>query len=180
MSQADVKQALLKTIAGIQSNPEFSKAVFRAEAEWQEDVRCSVKVRDFAPMTVDEPPELGGQDSAINPVELVLAALGTCQEIMYAAYASVMDIQLDAVKVNVRGYLDLKGLFGLDPDVPPGYQKITFQADLESNASEEQLQKLIETVERHCPVLDILKRAQHVTGEARIGGRLVHELNDAA
>lgn len=61
MSQADVKQALLKTIEGIQSNPEFSKVVFRADTGGQEDVRCSATVCDFVPMTVDEPPELGGQ-----------------------------------------------------------------------------------------------------------------------
>ena len=45
-------------------------------------------------MLVDEPRDIGGSDEAINPVELVLVALGTCQEIMYAAYAAVMGIQV--------------------------------------------------------------------------------------
>lgn len=180
MSQASVKDALTKTIAGIQQNPSIANVVFRAETEWVDDVRCSATVRDFAPMTIDEPPELGGQDSAANPVELVLVALGTCQEIMYSAYAAVMDIQLDSVKVNVRGYLDLKGLFGLDADVPPGYKRITFETLIESPADDDSLRKLIETVEGHCPVLDILARPQSVSGTAKVNGRELHSLTTNA
>ena len=181
MSQASVKDALTKTIAGIQANPAGSNVVFRAETAWVEDVRCTAMIRNFDPMTIDEPPELGGQDSAANPVELVLAALGTCQEIMYSAYASVMDIPLNSVKVNVRGYLDLKGLFGLDESVPPGYKRITFETEIESSADDDSLRKLIETVESHCPVLDILARPQSVTGKAKVNGRELHSLTtDAA
>lgn len=181
MSQASVKEALMNTIGGIQERPGTSNVVFRAETELVEDVRCTARVRDFSPITVDEPPELGGQDSAANPVELVLVALGTCQEIMYSAYAAVMDIQLDSVKVNVRGYLDLKGLFGLDPSIPPGYKRITFDTEIESPAGDESLRKLVETVEGHCPVLDILSRPQSVSGTAKVHGRELHSLStDAA
>lgn len=180
MSQADVKTALLKTIERIKSHPEFSNVVFRADTEWLNDVCCSATIRDFEPIIVDEPQELGGQDSAVNPVELVLAALGTCQEIMYSAYASVMGVPLDEVTVKVRGYLDLQGLLGLDPNVPPGYQRIEFQTDIESSASEEELQKLIDSVETHCPVLDILQRAQQVSGSVHVAGRKLHQLQHAA
>lgn len=181
MSRDSVKQALTKTIAGIQQNPGSSKVVFRAQTQWVEDTRCEATVRDFPPLAIDEPPELGGQDSAPNPVELVLVALGTCQEIMYSAYAAVMDIPLDGVKVNARGYLDLKGLFGLDPNTPAGFQRILFETELDSPADDEQLRRLVETVERHCPVLDILLRAQQVAGVARVRGRDLHKLhNDAA
>lgn len=180
MSQASVKEALMKTIGGIQENPSLSKVVFRASTEWVDDVRCSARVRNFEPMIIDEPPELGGQDSAPNPVELVLVALGTCQEIMYSAYASVLDIPLDSVKVNVRGYLDLKGLFGMDETTPAGYSRITFEAELESPADDDSLRKLVETVESHCPVLDILARAQKVDGSAKVQGRELHRLQTTA
>lgn len=180
MSQAAVKEALVKTISGIQANPRMSNVVFRAETEWVEDVRCAAKVRQFEPISIDEPPELGGQDSAANPVELVLVALGTCQEIMYSAYAACMDIPLDSVKVNVRGYLDLKGLLGLDPSVPPGYKRIQFETQIESPADDESLCRLIETVESHCPVLDTLARAQTVTGSAKVNGRELSGLKTTA
>ena len=176
MSRESVKNAILTTAESVKANPALGKVVFRASTQWLADVRCSAKVRGFAPLAVDEPPELGGQDSAANPVELVLAALGTCQEVMYAAYASVMGIQLDSVKVDVKGYMDLQGLLGLDESVPAGYGRITFQTAIESPAGDEELRQLIEIVEGHCPLLDILCRAQQVTGTATANGRQLTSL----
>jgi putative redox protein len=173
MSQASLKEALSKTVAGIQQNPIMSRVVFEAETALVEGVRCTGKVRNFAPIIVDEPPELGGQDKGANPVELLLVALGSCQEIMYAAMASMMGIKLDEVTVNLKGSLDLKGLFGMDPAIPPGYQKITYETALRSSAPEEELRKLIEAVESHCPVLDTLIRPVEVSGKVTINGALV-------
>jgi len=80
-----LKSTLLQTIEEIKKNPQSAQLVFRANTKLLEGVRCSAKVRDFDEIYVDEPPSLGGNDSSMNPVELILAALGTCQEIMYAA-----------------------------------------------------------------------------------------------
>jgi uncharacterized OsmC-like protein len=180
MSQASVKEALMATIGAIKENPAASNVVFRAGTKLEEDVRYSATIRDFPAFAIDEPPELGGQDSAVNPVELVLAALGTCQEIMYSAYASVMDIKLDGVEVDVRGYLDTQGLLGLDESVPPGFKRIVFDARISSDASDEQLTQLINTVESHCPVLDILATAQNITGTASVNGKQLATLSKKA
>lgn len=179
MSQETVRNALLDTIEDIHAQPNNSNVVFRAQTVLEEDVRCRVHIREFPSFTIDEPPELGGQDTAPNPVEIVLAALGTCQEIMYSAYASVMGIELNSVEVKVRGYLDLQGLLGIDPDVPPGYRRISFDTNIQSPADEEQLQQLIDTVENHCPVLDVLTRAIPVGGTAKVNGRKLHTLQSA-
>lgn len=173
MSQESLKTALSKTVKGIQDNPAMSRVVFEAQTALVEDVRCTGLVRHFPPIVVDEPPELGGQDRGANPVELLLVALGACQEIMYSAMASMMGIKLDEVKVNLKGSLDLKGLFGMDPAIPPGYQKITYETVLKSSAPEEELRKLIEAVESHCPVLDTLARPIEVTGKVTINNALV-------
>lgn len=176
MSQENVKDAMMKIITGIQENPSSSKVFFRAETQWEEDVRCSAKVRDFPPMVIDEPPVLGGQDAGHNPVELVLVALGTCQEIMYSAYASVMGVSIDTVKVNVKGNLDLKGMFGLDKTVPAGFTDVNFQTTIESSADDDALLKLVEAAESNCPVLDMLTRQVPVSGTVTINGRDMNSL----
>jgi putative redox protein len=150
VSQEILKEALQNKIAAVQNNPAAARLVFRARTHLIEDVKCAASVRSFPTMLVDEPRDIGGGDEAMNPVELVLVALGTCQEIMYAAYAAVMGIQLDELKIDVRGYLDLRGLFGLDETVPPGYQKITYETTIVSPADAATIQKLIETAEAHC------------------------------
>jgi len=177
MSQESVKKALSAMIAGVGKNQSSAKVVFRAETSLEEDVRCSAKVRNFPVMTIDEPPELGGGDAGMNPVELVLVALGTCQEIMFSAYASFMGIKLDVCKVDVKGYLDLRGLLNLDSSVPPGYQQISYKTTIVSSADDSALLNLIEVVEGHCPVLDILTRIQNVSGQAIVNGKALHVFN---
>lgn len=171
MAQEHVKAAMIKAIEGIQANPKAANIFFKANTELVEDVRCSAQVRNFSPMVIDEPPELGGKNAGPNPVELVLVALGTCQEIMYAAYASVMGIKLDSVKVALKGNIDLRGMFGLDENTPAGYTNIIFETNIESDADDETLTKLIETVEAHCPVMDTLLREIDISGIAKVHGR---------
>jgi len=163
MSQ--LKDALLKTIQGIQNNPDTAKVVFRAETKLVDGVNCTAKVRDFNEMVIDEPPLLGGSDKGMNPIELIAAALGTCQEIMYAAYAAVMDIKLDAVTVDVKGRVDLRGLFGLDESVPAGYSTISYITKISSQEENEKVEQLVQAVESHCPVLDTLVRPISVSGK---------------
>tara|TARA_R110001583_G_scaffold130834_1_gene282558 strand:- start:58857 stop:59390 length:534 start_codon:yes stop_codon:yes gene_type:complete len=174
MAQSDVKAAVMKSIEAIQANPKLSTVLYKASTRWEEDVRCSATVRDFAPMIIDEPPELAGKNAGPSPVELILIALGTCQEIVYSAYASVMGIELISVKVDVKGKLDLKGLFGLDKSVHAGYKSISFVTYIESSADEESVRSLIETVEACCPVMDILNRPMAVSGVAQLNGKEVY------
>lgn len=165
-----VKSALTNTMQHIQSNPQAARLVFRSQTALESGVRCTAQVRDFAPLTIDEPPELGGEDSGMNPVELMLVALGTCQEIMYAAYASVMGIQLNSVKVDVKGYLDLHGLLAMDEAIPAGYDKIRYETYIDSPADPDSIRKLAETVESHCPVLDTICRPITVSGNVTLNG----------
>lgn len=167
MSTNKLKQILLERIEEIQKKPEASKVIFSAGTELVEDVKCSAKIRGFN-FTIDEPKILGGGDTAPNPVEYVLAALGSCQEILYSAYSSVLGIPLESVKVDVKGTLDLKGLFGLDPEVKPGFGKVTYSTYLKSSAAETELKKLVDIVEKNCPVLDILSRPIPVEGNVKI------------
>jgi len=93
----------------------------------------------------------------------VLAALATCQEITYRLYADSLGIPLDGVSVKVTGDLDLRGFFAVDETVRPGFGAIRAEVTLDSPASEAELERLRQTVDRHCPVLDILRAATPVS-----------------
>lgn len=171
MANSELKKKLLKKIDSIQKSPVLSKAVFKSETRLVQGVLCNATIRQFN-LNVEEPAELGGNDIAPNPVELVLAALGTCQEILYGAYSAVLDIPIETVKVNVKGSLDLKGLFALDDNTEAGFQEITYETEIISPAEENDVRKLIELVENRCPVLDTLTRAVKVKGTTKITRKL--------
>ncbi len=128
---------------------------FTSDSEQVQGLKSRARMRNFE-LTVDEPPGLAGTDQGPNPVELLLAALGTCQEITYRFYADKMGIRLNNVSVTVKGSLDLRGFFDVDAEVRPGYHRIVSEVKLDSPASEEDVARLIDAVESHCPVLDML------------------------
>ena len=91
-------------------------------------------------------------------MEVLLGALGTCQEIVIAAYAAALGIELESVNIDVRGNIDLRGMFDV-ADVPSGFQSIRFDAEIRArDATEEQLEQLKTLALAHCPVLDTLQR----------------------
>ncbi len=74
---------------------------------------------------VDEPKALGGTDRAMNPVELLLCALGGCMSICAAAFAGACGVDLQGFSVEVEGDLDPDGFLGKNPmcapDIRGGY-----------------------------------------------------------
>ncbi len=148
--------------------PEPPVVTFAASTSLVDEYRTQARIRDFT-LDVDEPPLIGGTDTGPTPVELVLAALGTCQEIVYATYARILGIPVDAVEVSAEGRLDLRGFFGV-AELPAGFQDVTFTVDIASPAAAEDIARLAEAVNAHCPVLDILKQPVPVEGQVRLNG----------
>ncbi|MEZ5669660.1 MAG: OsmC family protein [Alphaproteobacteria bacterium] len=151
----DLRQLIGETQDAFRAEPAKAQARFESVSLLKDGLRSEVRLRDHR-LTVDEPQQLGGTDAGPNPVELILAALGTCQEITYKAYATALGIPLDSVSVKLEGDLDLRGFFAVKDDVRPGYQAIRGTVRIESGASPEALAQLRDVVNAHCPVLDII------------------------
>jgi len=158
-----IQQAIQSLTRAVGERPAAAKVVFRASTVSTADTfTTDSTIRSFD-VCHDEPAELGGTDTGPNPVEAVLAALGSCQAIVYRAYANALGLQLDRVEVETRGYLDLRGFLG-DAVVPAGFERVTFTTRLTSPEPEEKIAALARAVEHHCPVLYILRRPIEVSG----------------
>jgi len=83
-----------------------------------------------------------------------------------------MGIPLDSVAVELAGDIDLRGFFAVDESVRSGYQNIRGTVNIESSASEAELQKLRAVVDAHCPVLDILTNKVPVSLSLSIRSKL--------
>lgn len=138
-----------------------ASARFSVASEGKKGLHRAVSIRGFS-VEVDEPPALGGNDKAPNPVEYALAALATCQEITYRLHADALGIPLNDVSVKLEGELDLRGFFGAASDVRPGFQRITGSVSFDSTASDDELARLKRVVDAHCPVLDLFRNATPV------------------
>ena len=151
----DLQKVIADTQEHYKASPSDAKVSFKSRSKLTDGLVSNVSMREHQ-IVVDEPPQLGGTDTGPNPVELILGALGSCQEITYKAYATAMGIPLDSVSVELTGNIDLRGFFAVDDSVRAGYENITGTVTIESSASAEALQQLQQVVNAHCPVLDIL------------------------
>jgi uncharacterized OsmC-like protein len=113
--------------------------------------------------TVDEPPALGGADAAANPVQYALASLGSCQAITYRFWAAHLGVELDSLSVRVEGDLDLRGFFGVDDSVRPGFTAVRLEVSVTGPESAERYAELAAAVDQHCPVLDLFQNPVPVT-----------------
>lgn len=151
----------------VRKNPKNAVAVFAADGVATEGVASQISARQFS-VTVDEPPTLGGADTAPNPVEYYLAGLLSCQVVTYRFWAQRLGIQVDSIKLHAEGDLDVRGFFGLDDSVRPGFTQVRVVVDVQGPETPERYAELQETVEAHCPVLDLTVNPTPVASELRV------------
>ena len=156
----DVNIEAVAGVAGkIQEVPEVASTTWKATVTWDRGFRSHASIRDFAPITSDEPEGLGGTDTGPNPVEQLLGALGNCLAVGYAANATAAGITIEDLSIDLEGDLDLHTFLGLNPEGNAGYEALRVLVHLDSDATPEQLAALHATVVGTSPVGHTLSRA---------------------
>ena len=134
----------------------MGRMVFKADMTYTGDgMRCEGGSRGFD-VAVDEPSELGGTNTAMNPVELLLSSLAGCMCICAAAFAEKCGVELHAVSVETEGDLDPAGFLGMDPSARKGFQQVRFKISIDSDSDEERVEELKSLIKERCPVSDTL------------------------
>ncbi len=141
----------------LRNNPEKTRVEVKADSHLVEAFSSHVKTRGFE-VVVDQPENMGSTNQGPRPSEYVLAALAACHEVTYRLYADAMDIPLDDVAVSVTGVSNAKGFFNLDDETPAGFSEVYGIITIDSVASDAQIERLRQAVNRHCPVLDDLRK----------------------
>jgi uncharacterized OsmC-like protein len=157
-------ESVVGLVGAIQSDPAKAGTIWNAKVSWTGGFRSEARIRDFSPVLSDEPTGLGGTDTAPNPVEQLLGALGNCLAVGYAANASVAGIELKSLDIDLSGDLDLHTFLGL-ADGHAGFQSISAQVTIDSDASPEAIAALHAKVTATSPVGHTLGRAIPVAVE---------------
>lgn len=175
----NIQTSIKALVDNVKSDPKNQIDVFVAKTQLTEGllVKANVGNREFF---FDEPTVLGGQDKAPNPVEYLLATLGTCQTIVYRILALGHNIPFEDLQVKLKGHLDLHGFLGLDSKVRPGFHKIEAETLVKSNVGTGKINRLYDNVKRYCPVYDILANEVEVLGELTITPSNYQEHEDLA
>jgi uncharacterized OsmC-like protein len=164
-------QKIVETAGALKADPTLAKFEFRARNRWISGGENRSTIRDFYgagaedasrheafEFTNGEPPVLLGDNEGANPVEFLLHALAGCVTTTTVLHASARGIEIESLSTRLVGDLDIRGLLALG-DVPAGYQGIRIEMDIKAkNASDEELDDLLQVAQAHSPVCNTVCR----------------------
>ena len=145
----------------VKEEPIESRATYGVTLDWVSGTKSVVKtknilfgnhkiVRNFE-FTIDEPTQFLGVNCAPNPAEYLLGGLAGCMAVTFMTGATMMNIEIDKLRLEIDGELNLNGFLGLDENQPPGFPELTFIFHVEGNGTQEQYDHLINRVKAHSP-----------------------------
>lgn len=148
--------ALRGAIDAVTQDPAHGKTRWQATTRWLDGTRSETRVttafiggqrieRDFR-IHVDEPLQLCGTNQHPNPQETLFAALNACMTVGYVACCALEGIELQELRIETEGDIDLRGFLGIDPAVRPGYDQIRYTVHIKGNATPEQFANIHRTV----------------------------------
>lgn len=121
-------------------------------------------IRNLEVHVIDEPPALLGEDTAPNPSEAVLAALGSCLAVGIHANAVSRGICIERLEVELEGDLNITSVWGTGDlsEKPVGFTEVRAKVKLEADRPDEELAQLIEHSRNWSPVANSLTRPVHL------------------
>lgn len=155
--------AFSATRDAVAADPSVGRGAFTTVTRWEDAARARTTARSFA-IETDEPAPLGGTDRAVDPMELLLASLGTCLTIGWVTQAAKRGVDFRDLTIEVRGEYDLRGYLALDDDVRPGFSEIGYSVRVDSDAPVEVLNEIRVAAERTSPMFDNVINASPIAG----------------
>jgi uncharacterized OsmC-like protein len=141
--------------------PEAAEITLEADGALDEDIACSVQT-GRALVKAGHHPGIGGDGSLACSGDMLLQALVACAGTTIRSVSTSMGIAMSG-SVHAEGDLDWRGTLGVDRDAPVGFKTIRLRFEIESDADEELIEKLIEKTERYCVVLQTLAGSPQLT-----------------
>ena len=126
-------------------------------------------IRSLPPYIVDEPPALLGDDTAPNPSEASLAALGSCLAVGLHANAVHRGWKVQKLELFLEGDLNITGVWGTGDlgDKPVGFTDVRVKVDMAcENVPQADIDALIQHVLKWSPVVNTFTRPVNLTAQS--------------
>ena len=137
-----------------EDDPDAALITLEADGALDEDVACSVQT-GRALVKAGLHPGTGGDGTMACSGDMLLQALVACAGVTMRSVATSMGLNV-AGSVHAEGDLDWRGTLAVDREAAVGFKDIRLRFELESDASDEELETLQRLTERYCVVFQTL------------------------
>jgi len=154
--QAPLKQRYRET-------PDAARVQAKAEARLDpDDVACVL--RSWRGETkAGLHPATGGSGALACSADMLLEAVVACAGVTLRAVATAMGVTVRGGRVIAQASWDARGTLGIDRSVPVGLTDINLRFEIDSDADPAKLERMIQTTERYCVILQTLRNPPRIT-----------------
>ena len=153
--QAPIKQRY-------RDRPDTARVPARAEARLEGNgIACTVPSWQTETQ-VGLHPATGGSGELACSADMLLEALVACVGVTLRAVATASGVTIRGGKVIAEGTWDARGTLGIDRSVPVGLTDINLRFEIDSDADQAKLERMIQTTERYCVILQTLKNPPQI------------------
>jgi uncharacterized OsmC-like protein len=155
-TQAPLKQRYRDT-------PDAARVPARAEAMLaNDDIACTVPSwRGDTKAGLH--PATGGTGDLACSADMLLEAVVACAGVTLRAVATAMGVTMRSGRVIAEGTWDARGTLGIDRSVPVGLTDVKLRFEIDSDADAAKLERMIQTTERYCVILQTLRNPPRIT-----------------
>lgn len=128
----------------------------------EENIACSVQTGQ-ALVEAGLHPATGGTGALACSGDMLLQALAACAGVTLRAVSTAIDVPIRGGRVLAEGDIDFRGTLAVDRDAPVGFTDIRLCFELDTDASQDQLDTLLKLTERYCVVFQTLSNGPALT-----------------
>ena len=135
-------------------DPDTAQITLRAEGSLDDGISCSVATgRELVKAGLH--PGTGGDGTLACSGDMLLQALAACAGVTMRSVATAIGLDVSGT-VHAEGDLDWRGTLAIDKEAPVGFREIRLRFDIESEATDEEIETLQRLTERYCVVFQTL------------------------
>jgi len=158
MNPSDLRELQAPLKEKYRADPSAAFITLRAEGRLGEGVTCRVETaKGLAEAGLH--PATGGTGFEVCSGDMLLQALAACAGVTLNAVATALGVTISSGRVIAEGDLDFRGTLGVDKTVPVGFRDIRLRFAVTTDATPEQVEKLLQLTERYCVVYQTLRHS---------------------
>ncbi len=148
-------QAPLKQL--YRDHPENARIPARAEGILEPyDIACTVRTW-HGEVTAGLHKAGGGSGELACSADMLLEAMVACAGVTLRAVATAMGVTIRGGTIVAEGIWDARGTLAIDRNTPVGLTEVALKFDVDCDADATKLERMIQTTERYCVILQTLK-----------------------
>ena len=154
LTQEELRELQRPIKKRFRDDPDTAEITLRADGTLEQGVSCSVQTGK-ALVEAGLHPDTGGDGTLACSGDMLLQALVACAGVTVRSVATAIGLDVTGT-VHAEGDLDWRGTMAIDKETPVGFRRIRLRFDLDTDASDEELETLIRLTERYCVVFQTL------------------------